>query len=234
MRGHIHDLANSLTAISGFAALGERAPFPRSQRLFGHIQTASRMATEILEQMRARARNIDAEACCDVNAAIGAQAAALIDTMGVEVSLSLAVLPPAAIPPLDFQRLLLNVVVNASEAMQAVARGEGATPPNIGFRSEWRGVMLAVSVRDSGPGMAADIVAKIRGGCEVTSKGEGHGCGLARIVWPTLMRCGGRLEVESAPGVGSEFTMLIPAAKEARLGEDPLPRQEEAAGTAAA
>jgi signal transduction histidine kinase len=73
---------------------------------------------------------------------------------------------------------------------------------------------VAISVRDSGPGIAPDVLPHI---LERFYRGQvsrtGHGAGLGLSIAKELAEAqGGRLEVESRPGEGSTFTLTLPRA----------------------
>jgi signal transduction histidine kinase len=92
--------------------------------------------------------------------------------------------------------------------------GDGRT-----VRIEWaqRGDRIALSVRDQGPGIAAGERARIfqkfvRGAAARTANVRGAGVGLA-MVHLIATGHGGEVTVESTPGSGSTFTLLLPAAR---------------------
>ena len=79
-----------------------------------------------------------------------------------------------------------------------------------------QGERIALSVRDEGPGIPADeqrhIFQKfVRGTTAASAKVRGTGVGLATVQL-VVRGHGGEVRVESQPGVGSTFTMLLPAA----------------------
>jgi len=107
-------------------------------------------------------------------------------------------------------RALRNLVQNAAYAMagggtltvRARLLGRGGDAPH-----------LAISVRDTGPGIAPDLEKRIFTPF-FTTRPEGTGLGLP-IVQKAVAAHGGSLEVESVVGRGATFTILLPAGEEA-------------------
>jgi signal transduction histidine kinase/ActR/RegA family two-component response regulator len=126
---------------------------------------------------------------------------------GIELTMPTSV--PDTVLKLDrdaVQQALLNLVLNARDAMD----GQGALAlsvytPNTDA-SEW----LVVEVRDSGPGMSADLLARATEAFFSTKAvHEGTGLGLA-IVQRTMEQHGGRLVLESTVGVGTCAALWFP------------------------
>lgn len=114
---------------------------------------------------------------------------------------------PTVTTDVDLLRhVLRNLVSNAAKFTAEGVVEVGAT---------LRGEVVAVSVRDSGVGIGADDLPRIfeefyqvRTPLHTSAKGTGLGLPFAQRVAGAL---GGRIEVESTPGVGSTFTLLLPA-----------------------
>ncbi len=107
----------------------------------------------------------------------------------------------------ELQQVLINLMVNAIHAMPA--GGTLTLTVRDGARGGQAGV--AVAVRDTGVGIAPAQLARVFDPF-FTTKGEG-GTGLGLSISYTLVeRAGGVMEVESAPGQGSVFTVWLPAA----------------------
>jgi signal transduction histidine kinase len=120
---------------------------------------------------------------------------------------------PAALPVLLGQRghfleIFTNLLVNAREAMgQSGQIWITARPaPDYGVQ---------VTVRDSGPGIPAEVVGRIWESY-FTTKDRGTGLGLT-IVKHTAEMYGGRVRVESEAGKGAAFTVTLPARTLMRL-----------------
>ena len=100
---------------------------------------------------------------------------------------------------------LLQVLINLVEnAMEAIGR-DGS----IALAAEQAGDRVGIVVRDSGPGIAPDLLDCIFDPF-FTTKANGTGLGLA-IARDIVERLGGEIRVESRPGDGTEFTVILPA-----------------------
>jgi signal transduction histidine kinase len=113
-------------------------------------------------------------------------------------------IPHVPCSPSQINQVLLNLVNNAAQA----------TPEKGGvitLRSARRGAdEVAIDVIDNGHGIPADVLPKIFDPFFTTKDvGKGTGLGLA-ICYKIVESHGGRLEVDSAPGKGTRFTMLLP------------------------
>jgi signal transduction histidine kinase len=125
-------------------------------------------------------------------------------------------LPEVAADEAQLRQALINLVRNAREAMADAARGKPASDGPIGRLTvvvRATAGRVSVSVGDSGPGIGADDLAKIFDPFFSTKK-QGTGLGLA-LVQQIVVDHGGQIEVDSAPGTGTTFTMTFPAVIEA-------------------
>ena len=115
----------------------------------------------------------------------------------------------------QFETALVNLAVNARDAMQ----GEGdltltvrevRSVPAIRGHTGAAGDFIAVSVSDTGEGIAADATASIFEPFYTTKDvGKGTGLGLSQVFGFTK-QSGGEVAVESQVGVGSTFTLYLP------------------------
>ena len=136
-------------------------------------------------------------------------------------------LPPAMIDPVQFSQVLLNLGVNARDAMDG--KGE------IGLGLKWfdaggdcsacsravEGRWLALSVSDSGSGIERERLPKIFDPF-YTSKDVGKGTGLGlSVVHGILHNLGGHIQVESTPGEGSCMRLLFPPCEEPAAAMSP-------------
>ncbi len=115
---------------------------------------------------------------------------------------------PADLPPVsgDAGQLQQAVIALATNAIDAMPDG-GV----LGIRSSQRGNNVLVQVRDSGAGIPADTIPKIFEPFFTTKEvGKGTGLGLA-VCYGILTEHGGSLDVQSTIGVGTTFTMTLPA-----------------------
>jgi two-component system sensor histidine kinase HydH len=120
----------------------------------------------------------------------------------------------------QLRQVLINLVRNAVQAMggQGTVRVKTAllSEPPSALASSPAGEWVEVSVRDSGPGIAPQVLKNLFVPF-FTTKDRGTGLGLA-ISQRMVEEMGGRIEVVSDLGDGATFTVLLPAvATEARL-----------------
>ncbi len=141
---------------------------------------------------------------------------------GIQVSISLdRTIPPILGDSTSLEEVLLNLLMNAREAMESggTIRIETGVAPD---RPDW----VRVAVADSGCGIPADAMGKLFDPF-FTTKASGTGLGLwvsKRIVRDH----GGSIEVESEPGRGTTFVIAIPSAT---VTENPEGATEPAGGS---
>jgi CheY-like chemotaxis protein len=123
----------------------------------------------------------------------------------------------AMVDPHQFELVLLNLAINARDAMPVGGRltiGTRNLPDGGGEPGLDRGDYVAVAVTDTGCGMTPDVTARA---CEpfFTTKeaGKGSGLGLAQA-HGVLTQSGGGLDISSVPGRGSTITLYVPRSGE--------------------
>lgn len=132
----------------------------------------------------------------------------------------------------QISQVIQNIVLNACQAMpeggnitvrcENLATVSGHTPLPF-LRS---GKYVKITLQDSGIGMSDDLVEKIFDPY-FTTKHEGSGLGLA-ITQSIVRKHSGHIMVESTPGNGSLFTILLPASEKAPSLEQHIPEVERA------
>lgn len=115
-------------------------------------------------------------------------------------------LPPVGIGRVEVQQVLINLVINSLDAI----KGGSGGPGHIVLTTAREGDRVVVSVRDNGPGIAAEMLPRLFEAF-ATSKTSGLGLGLA-ICQSIVKRFGGELTGENAPGGGALFRMSLPVA----------------------
>lgn len=117
-------------------------------------------------------------------------------------------LQPIMMNRTELQQVLVNLVVNAIHAMPDGGR--------LGLRSvdsDMDGQAgVAIQIADTGAGMTPEVMQKVFDPFFTTKRREGTGLGLS-ISQMLVTRQGGRISVESEPGVGTTFTVWLPAAR---------------------
>jgi PAS domain S-box-containing protein len=134
-------------------------------------------------------------------------------------------LPPVFADPHQLQQVLLNLVINAEQAMVS-AHGRGT----LLLRS-WQVAdhdAVALEINDDGPGMPEEVLPRIFDPFFTTkAAGQGTGLGLT-VAYAIVQEHGGRLSAESRPGGGASFfvelptggTAVRPAAPKAPVAEE--------------
>ncbi len=112
----------------------------------------------------------------------------------------------------QIQQVLLNLIRNAFEAMEHSDQRELTVSTIRG-----QGDMMILEVRDSGPGISAEIADQLFQPF-VTTKSHGMGIGLS-ISRTIIEGHGGKIWVESNPGGGAAFRFTLPAVTEEELGD---------------
>jgi C4-dicarboxylate-specific signal transduction histidine kinase len=123
-------------------------------------------------------------------------------TLAIDVEAARA--PRAAISPDALKQVLLNLVQNAREAMHDRGR--------IAISAREHDGSIVVDVRDSGPGIAADVLPRLFDPFFTTKRGV-HGVGLGLFVAEGMVRgVGGRMAADNPAGGGARFRLTLPAA----------------------
>lgn len=220
LSGIAHELNNPLSVLVGQALLlKETAEDARVQERAAKIGTAADRCARIVKSFLAMARqrpmrNVETDLNALVRDAIELTSYAL-RASGIAVELRLSDnLPTINGDPDQLQQIIINLVVNAQHALDAVPE------PRVlriitAFRSRDREVVL--KVKDNGQGMADHVRRRIFEPLFTTKEvGVGTGIGLA-LCHRIVTSHGGRIKVESAQGEGATFILRFPAA--APLGE---------------
>ena len=122
---------------------------------------------------------------------------------GVRVALEVdGALPAVCASQIQIEQVLVNLLRNAIDAAQ---EGEGARVDVSARAADGR---VVVAVRDSGPGLPAEVVGRLFEPF-FTTKPQGMGMGL-NITRTIVEGLGGRIEATNAPGGGAVFTVMLP------------------------
>lgn len=221
-----HDYNNILGAIEGYATLAMnavKADDPLRQDM-QEIRALVAKAAALGKQLIASGgRMMMNKAPCEVNGLISAvlRAGELAPGGGFKLETRLEPgLPVITADAAQLGQALLNLLLNAREAMpgggtavvsSAAVRLEGGAI-NSPKPAEAGNLFVTISVRDGGGGISAEVFDRLFEPLFSTGKkGRGTGLGLS-TVYGALKQHNGWVEVKSAPGQGSEFTMFLPAA----------------------
>ena len=128
-----------------------------------------------------------------------------------QVKKVLGELPTISCSPAQINQVILNLVVNAA---QATPESGGSIMVRSSLRDSQH---VAIDVVDNGRGIPKDVLPKIFDPFFTTKEvGKGTGLGLS-ISYRIVHAHGGRLEVDSRPGVGTRFTIVLPLSAPAAL-----------------
>jgi len=225
--GISHDFNNLLTAIMAYTGLMTSRVSGDSQiaRYIHEIQAAAQRGAQLVTQLLDLERQDTAE---PVEVDPGELAEGMHDLMqrvlGENIRLRIEKQgPPGRIrAPLGrLQQVLLNLGINARDAMPAggdlifrLTTVKLDAESAAGYRGATEGEYVLLSVSDNGAGMDAETLSHIFKPF-FTTKGRGKGSGLGLFTVDTIIRLiGGYLAVESAPGRGTTFRILLPVAGE--------------------
>jgi C4-dicarboxylate-specific signal transduction histidine kinase len=126
------------------------------------------------------------------------------NAFGAMVSVQYAGLPDAAVlaRPGELQQIIFNILLNAAQAMQGAGCIEAA--------ARRTGDSVALLIRDTGPGIAADNLGRVFDAFFTTKQpGEGTGLGLA-ISYEIALELGGSIRVSNHEGGGACFEVVLP------------------------
>ncbi len=232
--GVSHDFNNLLTPIVGALDLLQRKNVggEREQRLIGGALQSAERARVLVQRLLAFARRQPLQPrAVDIGALVSGMADLVASTSGPQVKVVVDVandLPAAVADPNQIEMAILNLAVNARDAMtgggmlRISAEGEAVS---AGHRSQLRpGRYLRLSVADTGAGMDAATVARaIEPFFSTKGVGRGTGLGLS-MVHGLASQLGGALTIQSQPGLGTNVEVWLPATDEAasppELAED--------------
>ena len=224
--GIAHDFNNLLTGILGNASLAvdELPEDHAAQPLLRDVISAAESAAHLTRQLLAYAGKGNLVSRPIQLSDLIAELTRFIQTSipkSVDFSLELAAgLPMLEGDPGQIQQLAMNLIINGSEAIPESARGVlmvatgsrtvSASAAEMTFQHEpiAPGDYVTLEVRDTGAGMDGETLEKIFDPF-FTTKFTGRGLGLAAALG--IVRAHkGALQVSSAPGVGTTFTVLFP------------------------
>jgi len=236
--GVAHDFNNLLTAILGFSSLAER-DIPEgspARRSLDEVRKAGERAASLTRQLLLFSRkSVVVSESVDLGDVVGDMTGMLRRMIGEDVRLHTRSAPEATVRADrgQIEQVILNLAVNARDAMPTggdlwleveclveppPARGE--PPPG----------RVALTVRDNGVGMTKEVRAHIFEPFFTTKPvGEGTGLGLA-TVYGIVQQGGGSIEVQSAPGQGTTFRILLPHHPREVHARNPEPVANEARG----
>ena len=222
--GIAHDFNNLLTVVIGnVEQLQKRTDDPAVQKRLSMIGEASRRGALLTAQMLAFSRRQKLEPrAVDLNDTVRNMRDLLQSTIGGSVHIlepELALdLWPAMIDPTQIELVILNLAINARDAMDVggtlkietanVTRPAPETP-----EQPPGGEHVMVSVSDNGSGITEEILAKVFEPFFTTKAvGKGSGLGLSQV-YGLAKQSGGGVTIETVVGEGTTIRIFLPRAR---------------------
>ncbi len=221
--GVAHDFNNLLSVINGYCEMlaAHVAANPQAMREVAEIHHAGRKAAALTSQLLAFSRRQPLNSrVINLNELVTSNAEIMRRLLGDAGQIDLELAPDllnVRTDPAQFQQVILNLVLNARDALRdrgrivittavrdvrsGLNRRQTDTPP---------GRYVSITVADNGTGMDADTQKHLFEPFFTTKpEGKGTGLGLA-LVYGVVQQSGGFISVRSALLVGSTFEILLP------------------------
>jgi signal transduction histidine kinase len=211
--GVAHDFNNVLSVIVTLASVlaNRSGGDARLMQIVEKIQAAAGQGGDIVKRLLSFARQQPLDArTADVNALVGELVALLRPTLEPNIEIVAALepdLPPALADSSQLSHALLNLAINARDAMP-----EGGA---LTFRTQCAPAgeaAVVIEVADTGVGIPFDLQRKVLEPFYTTKPaGKGTGLGLASV-HGFVSQSGGRLDLRSAPDRGTTIVLRLPRA----------------------
>jgi signal transduction histidine kinase len=233
--GIAHDFNNMLTVIAGYSGmLMETGALEREDRkAIEQIAQATRRASSLTAQLLAFSRRqLVQPMVLNLNEVISHMETMLQRLIGTDLVLSTVLAPslgPVKLDPSQVDQVLLNLVVNARDAMpqggQLTIETANVELDKVYVRQHAGsrpGPHIMLAVTDTGVGMDEATKGRIFEAF-FTTKGPGKGTGLGlATVYGIVKQSGGYVTVDSAPGSGTTFKVYFPRVDEPLSRDEPL------------
>jgi signal transduction histidine kinase/ActR/RegA family two-component response regulator len=225
--GVAHDFNNLLMVVSSGLELMERTEDPtRRERLRQGVRQAVDRGANLTQQLLAFARKAPLKTEV-VNLATVLETMHQVLDRSLREDISVHVeagrdLWPVEIDPAQFELAVLNIAINARDAMP---RGGSIT-----IRLANEGERVRVAVRDTGVGIAAEDLPRVFEPFFTTKPvGQGTGLGLSQV-YGFARASGGEVQVDSRVGEGTTVSLLLPRSTKAAAQRAPSPAAPAAPG----
>lgn len=222
--GIAHDFNNLLQALSAcLSIVGRRVDEPAITPILAAGQQAVDRGAKLTQQLMgfARRESLRPQAF-DISEQLVGMTGLIERALRADIAVRLALAPdlwPAEADPTQFELAILNLAVNARDAMP----GAGLFEITADNHPDGAGDHVRVQVRDTGSGMPPDVLARVFEPFFTTKAvGKGSGLGLSQV-YGFCRQSGGTVTVDSTPGVGTTVTMLLPRAAAAAEAAEAAP-----------
>jgi PAS domain S-box-containing protein len=222
--GVAHDFNNLLTVILGNLGFVERAlpdgsVDPKIKRRLGHMRVAADRGATLTAQLLAFARRQSLKPrALDLNETVEGMRELLQTTIGGSVALETRLssgLWPALVDPTQIEMIILNLAINARDAMSVgghliiETRNVSLEVADADLRP---GEYVQLTVSDTGTGMTEEVLARAMEPFFTTKEvGKGSGLGLAQV-YGFAKQSGGGVKIRTAVGEGTSISVMFPRA----------------------
>jgi signal transduction histidine kinase/CheY-like chemotaxis protein len=235
--GVAHDFNNLLMVVLGnIRQMQKTLDDPVIQRRLKMMAQAAERGAQLTAQMLAFSRRQRLEPrAVDLNDTVQSMRDLLQATMGGSVQIETVLqsdLWAAMIDPTQIELVILNLAINARDAMEVggtliVETGNVTVGPPVTPEEPAAGDYVMVAVTDTGSGMSPEVLAKVFEPFFTTKEvGKGSGLGLSQV-FGLAKQSGGGVRIDSTPGEGASVRVFLPRAST-------TPRVAEVDGLAAA
>lgn len=238
--GIAHDFNNLVTIISGYAQMlhdEQPAGSPAREPLAEILDAAGRAASLASRLLMFSRQQPTQPRLVDINHIVAGMEKMLRRVIGEDIELITVLaanLAPVKADPVQLEQVIMNLVLNARDAMPhggrivietaAVNLDEEYLKRHLGARM---GPHILLAVSDTGTGMDADTMRQAFDPF-FTTKEKGTGLGLS-TVYGIVQQHGGQVWVYSEPGLGSTFKIYLPVATESQEQSQGLAHPQAAA-----
>ena len=222
--GIAHDFNNILQGVIGYVVLAkecqQKSDDPRIGRYLDRAHAAADRAGHLIKQMLTFSRGQRGERLPLKPAPLVDEATQMLRSTlpsTIELRVRAEDVPPILVDPIQFEQVLLNLSINARDAMSnegeieivtRIADPEEAVCASC--RQRVAGIFVELAVRDSGPGIPGHVMERMFEPFYTSKEvGKGSGMGLA-MVHGIVHDHGGHILVDSVLGEGSAIRVLFP------------------------
>ncbi|HYM30604.1 MAG TPA: PAS domain S-box protein, partial [Candidatus Cybelea sp.] len=236
--GVAHDFNNLLTVISGnLEMLERRVKGAEDREILREAQEASQLGADLTRRLLAFGRRQPLQPKpTDLRAMVGGVVDLLRRSLGAAIEIDTRLgeeLPMILVDPGQVENALLNLAVNARDAMPKggrlmihTARTEIAEGHVVEYADVAPGTYVTLAVTDTGSGMTPEVRQRAFEPFYTTkAPGVGSGLGLS-MVYGFVKQSGGHVQLESEPGQGTTVRLYLPA-----LNEDAATAERHAAAS---
>jgi signal transduction histidine kinase len=220
--GVAHDFNNILMVLLGnIRQMQKTEADPATKRRLTMMEQAAERGAQLTAQMLAFSRRQRLEPRpVDLNETVRSMRDLLQSTMGGSIRIATQLqtdLWPAMIDPTQIELVILNLAINARDAMQVgggltVETANVVLGPPIRPEEPPPGEYAMVAVSDTGEGMTEEVRAKVFEPFFTTKEvGKGSGLGLSQV-FGLAKQSGGGVRIETEPGVGTSVKVYLPRA----------------------